>query len=56
MKKMIVNKVRCKNCNDIIESKHIHDLVYCQCGMIAIDGGTNLSEILMGEECYRRIS
>lgn len=55
MKKVIVNKVRCKNWNDVIESKHIHDLVYCQCGMIAIDGVTNYQKFLWGK-CYRRNS
>lgn len=39
MKKVIVNKVRCKKCNDIIESKHSHDFKYCHCGEIFIDGG-----------------
>lgn len=46
MKKVIVNKVRCKKCIDITESKHNHDLVYCRCGMIAIDGGTDYQKFL----------
>ena len=37
--KVIVNKVRCKSCDDIIESKHRHDFVFCKCGKIAVDGG-----------------
>lgn len=37
--KPIVNKVRCKKCNDIIESKHRYDMVWCKCGSIYIDGG-----------------
>lgn len=39
MKKILVNKIRCKHCNDIIESKHIHDYVTCKCGKVAVDGG-----------------
>lgn len=39
MEKILVNKVRCKKCNDIIESKHSHDFKRCQCGQIFIDGG-----------------
>lgn len=39
MNKPIINKVRCKKCNDIIESKHSHDFVRCKCGSIYIDGG-----------------
>lgn len=41
MKKVLVNKVRCKKCNDIIESKYNHDFKKCSCGSIFIDGGTD---------------
>lgn len=36
---IISNKVRCKKCGDIIESKHTHDFVRCSCGACAVDGG-----------------
>ncbi|MEI3612254.1 DUF7695 domain-containing protein [Pseudogracilibacillus sp. SO30301A] len=39
--KVLVNSVQCKKCNDIIESKHTHDLQYCKCKSIYIDGGTD---------------
>jgi|UniRef100_UPI00352B2C28 hypothetical protein len=39
MIKPLINKVRCKKCGDIIESKNRHDMVWCKCGAIAIDGG-----------------
>ncbi|MFL0504795.1 hypothetical protein ACH0B5_03520 [Ureibacillus sp. 179-F W5.1 NHS] len=39
MRRVLVNKVRCKKCNDIIESKHEHDFKRCSCGSIFIDGG-----------------
>ena len=32
-------KIICLNCNDIIESKHRHDLVTCKCDNCYIDGG-----------------
>lgn len=41
MLKPVVNKVRCTKCNDIIESRHSHDLRTCKCGAIFIDGGTD---------------
>lgn len=41
MRKVIINKVRCKKCNDIIESKHNNDFKKCKCGSIFIDGGTD---------------
>ena len=37
--KIIANKARCKKCNDIIESKNIHDFKKCLCGSVAVDGG-----------------
>lgn len=40
MLRPIVNKVRCKKCDDTIESKHTHDLQSCKCKSIYIDGGT----------------
>ena len=39
MKKIIVNKIKCKKCGDIIESAHRHDFKFCKCGAVAVDGG-----------------
>lgn len=33
------NRVKCKKCCDIIESKHRCDYVLCSCGAIGVDGG-----------------
>lgn len=33
------NKAQCKLCQDIIESKSVHDFVECKCGEISVDGG-----------------
>jgi len=46
IKIVVVNKVRCKHCNDIIESTHRHDFKFCSCGKIAIDGGHDYQKIL----------
>ena len=48
MVKPILNKVRCKKCNDVIESKHTHDFRRCRCGAIAIDGGTDYQRFTWG--------
>ena len=29
--KIITNKIRCKVCGEILESKHVHDWVPCKC-------------------------
>lgn len=39
MKRIVTNKIRCKKCGDIIESKYRHDFVVCKCGAVAVDGG-----------------
>lgn len=31
--------IRCRNCQEIIVSKHRHDFVWCGCGMTFVDGG-----------------
>ena len=33
------NKIKCKICGDIIESKSVHDYNECSCGACAVDGG-----------------
>ena len=37
--KIITNKIKCKSCKDIIESKHRHDYRTCKCGKVSVDGG-----------------
>jgi Zn finger protein HypA/HybF involved in hydrogenase expression len=38
-KKIVTNKIRCNNCGQVIESKHRHDFVTCECGAVSVDGG-----------------
>lgn len=38
-------KIRCLQCNDIIESKTLHDCVSCKCGACSIDGGNQYTRI-----------
>ena len=33
------NSARCLDCGDNIESTHRHDMVWCRCGNVAVDGG-----------------
>ena len=39
MNKIIHNRIKCKICGDVIESKHRHDFVSCSCGACFTDGG-----------------
>ena len=38
-KRILVNKIQCKKCKDIIESKYVHDFKWCTCKSIAVDVG-----------------
>ena len=38
-------KIKCLICEDIIESKSVHDLVTCKCESCYIDGGNYYSHI-----------
>ena len=37
--KISVNQVQCKRCGSIIVSEHRHDLKWCECRGVAVDGG-----------------
>jgi len=37
--KILVNKIKCNKCGDIIESTHRHDFKFCKCKSVAVDGG-----------------
>lgn len=39
IEKILSNKIQCKHCGDMIESKSVHDYVKCSCGAVAVDGG-----------------
>ena len=53
---IITNKVKCKKCGDIIESKHRHDFKYCKCGSIAVDGGHDYLRRIGSLEDYIELS
>ena len=55
-KKLIKNAFKCLYCNGIIESKHQHEYVTCQCGKSSCDGGTSYIRLIgdldmMQNEC-----
>ena len=39
MREILANKIRCKKCGDIIESKSVYDFRFCKCDSVAVDGG-----------------
>lgn len=55
MNKIIVNKIKCKKCGDIIESKHRHDFKFCKCKSVAVDGGKDYLKRIGNEEDYEEL-
>ena len=49
------NRAKCKLCNDIIESYHPTDLVYCSCGQIGVDSGDALKCIAKDWSNFLRV-
>ena len=45
--KIIKNAIRCNLCGDEIESKRVHDFVWCKCHTCAVDGGHDYLNILV---------
>ena len=37
--KILVNKAKCLECGEVIDSRHRHDFVTCKCGNLSVDGG-----------------
>jgi len=56
MNKIIVNKIKCKKCGDVIESTHRHDFKFCKCGAVAVDGGKDYLRRIGSEENYEELS
>lgn len=54
--KIISNKIKCKKCGDIIESKSTNDYKKCSCGTVAVDGGKDYLKRISNEEDYEDIS
>lgn len=53
---IISNKIKCKKCGNIIESKSTNDYKRCSCGTVAIDGGKNYLKRIGNEEDYEEMS
>ena len=39
MSRIVRNMAQCKKCEQVVESKFVHDIVPCTCGAIFVDGG-----------------
>ncbi len=53
---IISNKIKCKKCEDIIESKNTNDYKRCSCGVVAVDGGKDYLKRIGNEKDYEELS
>lgn len=51
-----VNKIKCKKCGNIIESRSTNDYKRCSCGAVAVDGGTEYLKRIGNENDYIELS
>ena len=56
MKKILINKIRCRKCGDVIESTSVHDFKYCSCESVAVDGGHEYLRRLGNREDWEELS
>lgn len=57
MRKIKVNKIKCLECGDVIESKSVHDFVTCSCGASSVDGGKDyLRRCFKYKGCFEELS
>ena len=56
MEKILVNKIKCNKCGDIIESMHQHDFKFCKCGTVAVDGGKEYLRRVGNREDWEELS
>lgn len=54
--KIVVNKIRCKKCGDIIQSKRTHEMRVCRCGAVSVDGGLEYLRRCGNEDDYEELS
>lgn len=40
-RKIVVNRIQCDSCKDVIVSTHTHDYKHCKCGKVSVDGGSS---------------
>ena len=51
---IISNKIKCKKCGNIIESKSTNDYKRCSCRTVAIDGGKDYLKKLVMKKIMRK--
>lgn len=50
------NSIRCKLCDTICTSRHVHDFVTCECGKVSADGGREYFKRCGNQDDYEELS
>ena len=53
---IISNKIKCKKCGDVIESKSTNNLKKISCGAVAVDSRKEYLKILCNKKDYEELS
>ena len=53
---IISNKIKCKKCGDIIDSKSTNDYKKCSCGAVTVDGGKDYLKRIGNDEDHEELS
>jgi hypothetical protein len=53
--KLVRNAIRCRKCNEIIESKSVHHFVQCSCHAVGVDGGLEYDRIMGDSVDYEQL-
>ena len=56
MERIIVNKIRCKKCNEVIETTLRHDYRTCKCGAVSLDCGKDYLRRCGNREDWEELS
>ncbi len=46
------NSIKCLKCGEVIRSKNRHDMVWCKCKAVAVDGGSWYSKVSGNKEDF----
>lgn len=41
IRKIYLNKIKCKICGDVLVSEDVHDFKMCRCKSVGVDGGNS---------------
>ena len=54
---IILNRIKCTKCGDVLTSEHVYDFKTCKCRTVSVDGGRDyLKRLFVEESDYEDLS